>query len=310
MDYRHNPVLLEECIRGLEIKPGGIYVDGTLGRGGHSLEILKRLDTGFLIGIDRDPEAVTATKDRLGEYGRKFIPVHGSFGNIAGILDKLDVGTVDGMLFDLGVSSPQLDDVSRGFSYMADAPLDMRMDTSAALTARDVVNGYDESELKRILYKYGEERYSDLIVSAIIKKRKIKPIETTLELSEIISRAMPPSSLREKQHPAKRTFQALRIEVNNELGELEKMLSDAPDRLRTGGRIAVISFHSLEDRLVKLAFREREKGCKCPPGLPVCACGFVRTLKVITKNPITASKEELENNPRARSAKLRIAERV
>lgn len=193
---------------------------------------------------------------------------------------------------------------------MADAPLDMRMDTSAALTARDVVNGYDESELKRILYKYGEERYSDLIVSAIIKKRKIKPIETTLELSEIISRAMPPSSLREKQHPAKRTFQALRIEVNNELGELEKMLSDAPDRLRTGGRIAVISFHSLEDRLVKLAFREREKGCKCPPGLPVCACGFVQTLKVITKNPITASKEELENNPRARSAKLRIAERV
>jgi len=184
------------------------------------------------------------------------------------------------------------------------------MDTSAALTARDIVNGYDEKELKRILYKYGEERHATSIVSAIIKKRKIQPIETTLELAEIISRAMPAASLREKQHPAKRTFQALRIEVNDELGELEKMLEDAPDRLKPKGRIAIISFHSLEDRLVKLAFREREKGCKCPPKLPVCACGFVQTLKVITKNPITPSEDEIKNNPRARSAKLRIAERV
>ena len=286
MDYKHSSVLLEECIKGLEINPGGVYVDGTLGRGGHSLEILKRLDTGLLIGIDRDPKAIAATRDTLGEYADRFIAVHGSFGNIAGILDKLQIGKVDGMLFDLGVSSPQLDDPSRGFSYMADAPLDMRMDTSAALTARDIVNGYDEKELKRILYKYGEERHATSIVSAIIKKRKIQPIETTLELAEIISRAMPAASLREKQHPAKRTFQALRIEVNDELGELEKMLEDAPDRLKPKGRIAIISFHSLEDRLVKLAFREREKGCKCPPKLPVCACGFVQTLKVITKTPL------------------------
>lgn len=310
MDYQHSPVLIEECIIGLEIKPDGTYIDGTLGRAGHSLEILRRLETGRLIGIDRDPAAIAATRDKLRKYGGKFIPVHGSFGYIAKILDELKIEKVDGMLFDLGVSSPQLDDASRGFSYMSDAPLDMRMDTSAAMTARDIVNGYDERELKRVLYRYGEERYSASIVAAIIRKRKIKPIETTMELAEIISRAMPSASLREKQHPAKRTFQALRIEVNDELGELEKMLGDAPDRLKPKGRIAIISFHSLEDRLVKLAFRDREKGCRCPPDLPVCACGFEQTLKVITKTPITASDDELKNNPRARSAKLRIAERI
>lgn len=310
MDYQHSPVLLEECIKGLDIKPSGTYIDGTLGRGGHSLEILKRLTAGSLIGIDRDPAAIGETTARLKGYADKFTAVHGNYSDIADILDKLEIRRADGMLFDLGVSSPQLDDASRGFSYMADAPLDMRMDTTADLTARDVVNGYDVSDLKRILFRYGEERHSSAIASAIVRKRKIKPVETTLELVKIITSAMPPSALREKQHPAKRTFQALRIEVNDELGSIEKMLRDAPDRLAPGGRIAIISFHSLEDRLVKLAFRDRERGCKCPPGLPVCACGFTQTLRVITKNPIIASEEEVIRNPRARSAKLRIAEKT
>jgi 16S rRNA (cytosine1402-N4)-methyltransferase len=301
--------LLKESTDALKLRPDGIYLDGTLGGGGHALEIARKLTTGRLIGIDRDTAAINAARERLYPVRDKLTLLHGNYSDIADILDGLGIEMLDGMLFDLGVSSPQLDDAERGFSYMADAPLDMRMDRSRALTAYDVVNTYDEAKLRKILYEYGEERYSSKIAAAIRKSRERKPIETTLELVGLIVSAMPAAALREKQHPAKRTFQAIRIEVNDELYSLKKMLETAPDRLVPGGRIAVISFHSLEDRLVKLSFRARQNGCTCPKDLPVCVCGFKRTMNVITPKPITASAEEIGRNPRARSARLRVGER-
>ena len=310
MEYTHKPVLLRECIEGLNIRPDGIYVDGTLGRAGHSREIVSRLTTGRLICIDRDQAALDAAPGRLEGHMDKVTLVHGNFGDIASILDDLNVPAVDGMLFDLGVSSPQLDDGSRGFSYLQDAPLDMRMDQSAALTAYDVVNGWSQEELKRILWQYGEERYSGLIAAAIVRRRADKPVETTGELADIIRGAMPAKAQREKQHPAKRSFQAIRIAVNDELGEVERMLAAAPDCLNAGGRICVIAFHSLEDRLVKSAYAEWAKGCTCPPDFPVCVCGKKPRVKLVGKRPITAGEEELEDNPRARSAKLRVAEKL
>ena len=306
----HQPVLLAECIDGLAIRPDGIYVDGTLGRGGHSEEIAKQLDTGRLICIDRDQAAIEAGKRRLAPYGSRVQFAHGNFQAVNEILDELSIPLVDGMLFDLGVSSPQLDEAARGFSYMADAPLDMRMDQSQTLTAWDVVNDWPRDELKRILYTYGEERYAPQIAGAIARARSEKPVETTGELVELIRHAMPAAALREKQHPAKRSFQAIRIAVNDELTAVEKMLPAAVSRLKTGGRIAVISFHSLEDRIVKTAYQSMAKGCICPPDFPVCVCGQKPTLKIITRKPITPGKQEETENPRARSAKLRVGQRI
>ena len=310
MEYGHKPVLLRECLDGLNIRPDGIYVDGTLGRAGHSLEIVKRLTTGRLIAIDRDRAALDAAPARLNGYLDKVVLVRGNFGDLKAILSDLGVGGVDGMLFDLGVSSPQLDDGSRGFSYLQDAPLDMRMDRSAALTAKDVVNEWSPDELKRVLWQYGEERYSGLIAAAIVRERGQAPIETTGRLSEIIRAAMPAKARREKQHPAKRSFQAIRIAVNDELGEVERLLACALDVLNPGGRLAVISFHSLEDRLVKTAYAKWAKGCTCPPDFPVCVCGKTPKARPVGKRPITASEGELADNPRARSAKLRIVEKL
>ncbi len=308
-EFHHEPVLLEECIAGLRIRPEGVYVDGTLGGGGHSYEIARRLTTGRLIGIDRDETALAAAGERLRPFGDRVTLVKSNFDRLGEVLDELGVDLADGMLFDLGVSSPQLDVSERGFSYMADAPLDMRMDRSGGLTARDLVNGWPEDELKRILYNYGEERYAPRIAAAIVNRRQQKEIESTLELAEIIRSAMPAAARREKQHPAKRSFQAIRIAVNDELGSVERMLASAPDRLIKGGRLCVISFHSLEDRLVKQAIHKRVDGCTCPKSLPVCVCGFRQTLKTVG-SVVTAGAEELARNPRARSAKLRIAERV
>ena len=310
MEYTHKPVLLNQCLDGLNIRPGGIYVDGTLGRAGHSLEIAKRLIGGRLIAIDRDQAALDAAPARLEGYMDRVTLVRGNFSGLADILSGLGVDGVDGMLFDLGVSSPQLDDGSRGFSYLQDAPLDMRMDQSAPLTAREVVNGWSQEELKRILWQYGEERYSGPIAAAMVRAREQTPIETTGQLAEIIRGAMPAKARREKQHPAKRSFQAIRIAVNDELGELERLLDSALDALRPGGRLAVISFHSLEDRLVKTAYGEWAKGCTCPPDFPVCVCGKSPKVKLIGKRPIVADEKELEENPRARSAKLRLAEKL
>ena len=307
-EFRHAPVLLAECIAGLQIRPEGVYVDGTLGGGGHSYEIAKRLTTGRLIGIDRDENALTAAGERLRPFGDRVTLVKSNFDRIGEILDEQGVELADGMLFDLGVSSPQLDDAQRGFSYMADAPLDMRMDRSGGLTARELVNTWSEEELKRILYTYGEERYAPRIAAAIVRRRQEREIEGTLELAELIRSAMPAAARREKQHPAKRSFQAIRIAVNDELGSVERMLAMAPDRLKKGGRLCVISFHSLEDRLVKQAIHKRVDGCTCPKSLPVCVCGFKQSLKTVG-GVVTAGEEELERNPRARSAKLRVAER-
>lgn len=310
MEYTHKPVLLRECLEGLNIRPGGIYVDGTLGRAGHSREIAKRLDAGRLIAIDRDQAALDAAPARLEGLMDRVTLVRGNFGDLTNILAALGVDGVDGMLFDLGVSSPQLDDGSRGFSYLQDAPLDMRMDQSAPLTAREVVNGWSQEELKRILWQYGEERYSGPIAAAIVRAREQAPIETTGQLAELIRSAMPAKARREKQHPAKRSFQAVRIAVNDELGEVERLLDSALDALNPGGRLAVISFHSLEDRLVKTAYGEWAKGCTCPPDFPVCVCGKSPKVKLIGKRPIVADDKELAENPRARSAKLRLAEKL
>lgn len=310
MEFSHRPVLLRECIDGLAIRPDGIYVDGTLGRGGHSEEIVKRLTSGRLIAIDQDSQAIDEAGKRLMPYGDRVMLVKGNFRELGRILDALEIESVDGMLFDLGVSSPQLDEAARGFSYKNDAPLDMRMDRSASFTAGELVNTWSEAELKRILWDYGEERFAGRIAGQIVKSREERPIETTSELVEIIKKALPAAALREKQHPAKRTFQAIRIAVNDELGAVEELMRQAPDRLAPGGRLCVISFHSLEDRIVKNGIAARENGCTCPREAPVCTCGFVRTLKSVTRKPITAGEEELSQNPRARSAKLRVAERV
>ena len=308
-DFYHVSVLLEECLEGLDIKPDGIYVDGTLGGAGHSSQIAKRLTTGRLIGIDRDPVALKAAGERLAPYADRVTLVHSNFCEIAQVLKDLGIEGVDGILLDLGVSSPQLDDGSRGFSYMADAPLDMRMNNEDALTAHEVVNAWSFEELKRILYDYGEERYAPRIASAICSRREVKPIETTLELVDVIRSAMPAAALREKQHPAKRSFQAIRIAVNDELGSVEKVMKDAVPCLNPGGRLAVITFHSLEDRIVKNAMADAAKGCTCPPSFPVCVCGKKPQVKLITRKPIVSGDEELERNPRARSAKLRVCEK-
>ena len=306
----HRPVLLEACIEALRIRENGVYIDGTLGRGGHSEEIAKRLKTGRLICIDRDEAAIQAGQQRLAPYGDRVQFVRGNFQDLDQLLDACSASEADGMLFDLGVSSPQLDEAARGFSYMADAPLDMRMDQTQSLTAWNVVNDWTKEEIWRILSIYGEERYASQIAGAIVRRRAEKPIRTTGELVELIRRAMPAAALREKQHPAKRSFQAIRIAVNDELAAVELMLPAAIHRLRPGGRIAVISFHSLEDRIVKTTFQRLAKGCTCPPDFPVCVCGKQPEIKLLTRKPIIPSAQEAEENPRARSAKLRVAQRL
>ena len=309
-EFHHVSVLLEECIDGLNIRPDGIYVDGTLGGAGHSSRIAEKLTTGRLIGIDRDPVALKAAGERLAPFGDRVRLVHSNFCELDKALDDLGITGVDGILLDLGVSSPQLDDGQRGFSYMVDAPLDMRMNGQDSLDAKQIVNQWPYEELKRILYDYGEERFAPRIAAAICKRREEKEIETTLELVDIIRSAMPASALREKQHPAKRSFQAIRIAVNDELGSVERVMQKAIPRLNPGGRLAVITFHSLEDRIVKQAMAEAARGCTCPPEFPVCICGKKPQVKLITRKPIVSGEEELERNPRARSAKLRICEKL
>ena len=310
MEFQHKSVLLQECIDALNIRPDGIYLDGTLGGAGHSSQIARRLtEGGRLIGVDRDRTALAAAKERLAPYADRVTLVHSNFAEIDAILDSLGIPAVDGMLFDLGVSSPQLDDASRGFSYMADAPLDMRMDKDDALTAGAVVNTWPQGELRRILYDYGEERYAPQIAAAICRAREKAPVETTLELVDIIRSAMPAQALREKQHPAKRSFQAIRIAVNDELGAVSRMMQAAVGRLNPGGRLAVITFHSLEDRIVKSEMQQAARGCTCPPEFPVCVCGKKPLVKLVTRKPIVSGPAELEENPRARSAKLRVAEK-
>lgn len=308
--WGHRPVLLEKCIAGLALRPDGIYVDGTLGRAGHSVEIAKRLTSGRLIGIDRDGDAIEKARERLLPYRKCVTLVRGNFAELAHILDELSVEKVDGILCDLGVSSPQLDDGARGFSYRYDAPLDMRMDRDAPLTAREIVNTWDEKELRRVFSSYGEERYSAHIARAIVRAREKAPIETTLALSDLICGAMPASARREKQHPAKRVFQALRIAVNDELDALEPLVRGAAQCLTCGGRLCVITFHSLEDRIIKQTIKELARGCTCPPDFPVCVCGKHPILEPVTRKPVLPSDEEVSDNPRARSAKLRIAQRT
>ena len=309
MEYTHKPVLLDACIQALNIRSDGIYVDGTLGRAGHSMEIARRLTTGRLICIDRDQAAIDAAQVRLAPWLDRVTRVRNNFSELGESLSGAGVSGADGMLFDLGVSSPQLDDASRGFSYMQDAPLDMRMDTSAPLSAYEVVNTWSQEELRRILYEYGEERYAPAIAKAIVRARETAPVNTTLELVEIIRGAMPPAALREKQHPAKRSFQAIRIAVNGELDALPPMLEAAVDGLNPGGRLAVITFHSLEDRIVKRTLADLAKGCTCPPEFPVCVCGRKPRVRLVNRKPVTADGAELADNPRARSAKLRVAEK-
>jgi len=307
----HTPVLLEQCIAGLMIKPNGTYVDGTLGRGGHSIEIAKKIGNGGrLICFDRDAEAIKETAEVLSEYKEKITFIHDNYSTLVETVTALGIAAVDGMLFDLGVSSPQLSDPNRGFSYMKDAPLDMRMDADQELTALEAVNNWSIDELRKVFFEYGEEKYSDRIARAIVRHREKTPVMTTFDLNEIIISAIPPAARREQQHPSKRCFQALRIAVNDELGALRKMIGCAPDILKAGGRICVISFHSLEDRIIKNEFALRAKGCICPKDFPVCVCGIKPTLKLITKKPLTPDERELEENPRARSAKLRIAEKI
>jgi 16S rRNA (cytosine1402-N4)-methyltransferase len=309
-EFHHVSVLLQECLDGLNIRPDGIYVDGTLGGAGHSFQIASRLTTGRLIGIDRDQVALEAAGKRLAPYQDRVTLVHSNFCRIKEVLQELNIPGVDGILLDLGVSSPQLDDGERGFSYMTDAPLDMRMNRQDALSAYTVVNCWPREELKRILYDYGEERYAPQIASAICRRREEKPIETTLELVDVIRSAMPPAALREKQHPAKRSFQAIRIAVNDELGSVEQVMRDAIPCLNKGGRLAVITFHSLEDRIVKNAMAAASRGCTCPPEFPVCVCGKKPAVKLVNRKPIVSGSEELEDNPRARSAKLRVCEKL
>ena len=310
MEFHHISVLLNECIDNLNIRPDGIYVDGTMGGGGHSLEIAKRLTTGRLICIDQDPNAHEAAGKRLAEYKDRITFVRDNFGNIANILDSLGIEKIDGMLLDIGVSSHQLDEAERCFSYQQDAPLDMRMNPDRPFSAYDVVNGYDEDELDRVIFTYGEERWARRIAQFIVKEREAKPIETTGELVDIIKKAVPKGARKDGPHPAKRTFQAIRIEVNGELEVLQRAIDDVAARLAVGGRLCIITFHSLEDRIVKEAFRKQENPCICPPQFPVCVCGKKPLGRVITRKPILPSKEELEENPRSRSAKLRVLEGV
>lgn len=308
MEFHHISVLLNECIENLDIKPDGIYVDGTMGGGGHSLEIAKRLTTGRLIGIDQDPNAQEAAGKRLEPVKDRVTFVRDNFGNIANILDTLGIEKIDGMLMDIGVSSHQLDEAERGFSYQQDAPLDMRMNPDKPFSAYDVVNDYSEDELDRVIFTYGEERWARRIAQFIVKERADKPIQTTGELVDIIKRAVPKGARKDGPHPAKRTFQAIRIEVNGELDVLQKAIEDVSCRLNKGGRLCIITFHSLEDRIVKEAFRKQENPCICPPQFPVCVCGKKPVGRVVTRKPIVPGKKELEENPRSRSAKLRVLE--
>lgn len=310
MNFEHISVLLKETVDGLDIKPDGIYVDGTLGGGGHSEEILKRLDSGRLIGIDQDENALNAASERLKSFGDKFIPVRDNFSNIIDVLEKLNIQHIDGMMMDLGVSSHQLDEADRGFSYRFDAPLDMRMDRRSDLDAYKVVNTYSEDELHYVIKNYGEENWSRRIAKFICEAREIKPIETTLELVDLIYRAIPAGARREGGHPAKRTFQAIRIEVNGELEIIKKTIEDITSVLNKNGRISIITFHSLEDRLVKQTFKELATGCICPPEIPICVCNNKPKLKIVTRKPILPSQTELEMNARSKSAKLRVAKRI
>ncbi|KMT21399.1 16S rRNA (cytosine(1402)-N(4))-methyltransferase RsmH [Clostridium cylindrosporum] len=310
MNFKHVSVLLEECIKGLNIKKDGIYVDGTMGGAGHSSEIIKRLsDNGRLIGIDQDTNALKASKERLKDY-KNVEYVHSNFCRVKEVLRELNIQKVDGILLDLGVSSHQLDVPERGFSYMQDAPLDMRMNRDSAFSAREVVNEYSQKELHRIISEFGEERWASRIADFIVREREEKEIETTFELVEIIKKAIPASARREGPHPAKRTFQAIRIEVNKEIDILETAVKDCLDVLNEEGRLCIITFHSLEDRIVKNTYKNKENPCTCPPSFPMCVCGSKKEIKVITRKPIAPSEEELEVNPRSRSAKLRVAEKL
>lgn len=310
MEFNHVSVLLNEAVDGLNIKENGIYVDGTLGGGGHSSEIVKHIAGGRLIGIDQDTDAIKAASKRLEEYKDRFTAVHSNFYNVRGVLDELGIDKADGFLLDLGVSSYQLDEAERGFSYMNDAPLDMRMNRDNEYSAWDVVNKKSEKELNDIIFKYGEEKWAKRIAQFIVSERAEKPIETTFELVEVIKKAVPKGARRDGPHPAKRTFQAIRIEVNSELAILDKTVDDMVASLNTGGRLCIITFHSLEDRIIKNAMKRHENPCICPPEFPVCVCGKKADGKVITRKPILPSEEELEYNPRARSAKLRILEKI
>lgn len=310
MAFAHTSVLLNETIHHLNIKPDGIYVDGTLGGGGHSEAILEQLTTGTLIGIDQDQDALRAASQRLSRFGERFRPVHANFSEIPEVLNRLGIPAVNGIVLDLGVSSYQLDTGERGFSYMQDGPLDMRMNQDGPLSARDVVNTYSEEQLTRIIRDYSEEKWAKRIAGFIVKAREMQPLETTEELVRIIKQAIPAKARQDGPHPAKRTFQAIRIEVNNELGILEQTLRSSAPCLGTGGRFCVITFHSLEDRIIKQTFRDMSRDCVCPPELPICSCDTVPVVRVITRKAVEPSAEELEFNPRARSARLRVAERV
>lgn len=309
-NFSHRSVLLRECMDGLAIRSDGIYVDGTAGGGGHSAEIASRLSHGKLIAIDQDEAAIAAASQRLAPFGDRAVVVRSNFCHVAEVCRELGVQEIDGLLLDLGVSSYQLDTPERGFSYQADAPLDMRMDKRGELDAFAVVNGYPEERLKKILYEYGEERFAPAIAAAIVRERAKAPIETTAQLSNLIKYAMPPAAREGGHHPAKRSFQAIRIEVNRELDVIEPAIRDAVRLLRTGGRIAIITFHSLEDRIVKQTFADLAKGCTCPKDFPVCVCGNRPSLRVISKKPILPTAEELSENPRSRSAKLRVAQKL
>ena len=310
MEFNHVSVLLNECLEGLNIKENGIYVDGTLGGAGHSSEILKRLSNeGRLIGIDQDTDALKAAKERLKDYSNVTF-VHSNFSNIENVLNNLNIDGVDGILMDLGVSSYQLDEGERGFSYMKDAPLDMRMNRENDFSAYNVVNEYSEEDLYRIIRDYGEEKFAKRIASFIVENRQEKNIETTLELVEIIKNAIPAKARREGPHPAKRTFQAIRIEVNSELSILNKTIEDGVEKLNKGGRMAIITFHSLEDRIEKNKFRDLAVSCRCPKEFPVCVCGEKAKVKIISRKAIEPTKEEVEVNPRSRSAKLRVIEKL
>lgn len=310
MDFKHVTVLLDETVEGLNIKKDGIYVDGTLGGGGHSELVLSKLDGGKLIGIDQDKDALKAAGERLKEYGDAFVPYHSNFSNIKEVLKDLGIEKIDGMMMDLGVSSYQLDEAERGFSYMNDGALDMRMDQSSDFSAYDVVNGYSEDELKQVIKDFGEENWAARIAKFIVEARSEKPIERTFELVDIIKRAIPAKARKDGPHPAKRTFQAIRIEVNSELSIISEVINDLTEVLNDGGRISIITFHSLEDRIVKQTYKKLAKGCECPPEFPVCICGKEPQLKVITRKPTLPSAEEVEVNPRSRSAKLRVAEKI
>lgn len=313
MDTRaffHEPVLLSECLDALSIRPDGVYADGTAGGGGHSAAIAERLSPkGRLICLDKDEDALKACKERLAPYSDRIVLLKRSFSEIPQVLRELGIPGLDGLLLDLGVSSYQLDEPSRGFSYMSDAPLDMRMDRQSDLTAYDIVNSWDREAIAAILRDYGEERYASSIAARIVRERAARPIRTTAELVSVIVSAVPAKARREEQHPAKRSFQAIRIAVNDELGELERLMKAIPDILNPGGRAAVITFHSLEDRIVKRSFTDMAVPCVCPPDFPVCVCGRRPLIRIITKKPVLPTYEETVRNPRARSAKLRVCER-